>query len=83
MVKKTQTAYAVSEPRACCVLSAPRSSHRYESVADHQAALRTLIKEIAGVHVTWGYPRIWIKLRREDWRVNRLYRASGLCVNRH
>lgn len=23
------------------------------------------LREIAGVHVTWGYQRIWIKLRRE------------------
>jgi len=88
MVKKTQSAYAVSERRACRVLSAPRATHRYESVADDQAALRSRIREIAGVHVTWGYPRIWIKLRREGWRVNRkrvyrLYRAEGLCVGRH
>lgn len=46
------------------------------------------MKEIAGVHVTWGYPRIWIMLRRECWRVNRkrayrLYREEGLCVSRH
>lgn len=50
--------------------------------------LRSRIKEIAGVHVTWGYQRIWIKLRREGWMVNRkriyrLYREEGLCVGRH
>ena len=47
--------------------------------------LRSRIKEIAGVHVMWGYQRIWIKLRREGWLVNRkriyrLYREEGLCV---
>lgn len=35
-----------------------------------------------------GYQRIWIKLRREGWLVNRkrvyrLYKEEGLCVGRH
>ena len=88
MVKKTQSAYGVSQRRACEVLRHPRSTQRYESVKDDQAALRARIKEIAGVHVTWGYQRIWTKLRREGWAVNRkrvyrLYREEGLCVGRH
>jgi putative transposase len=38
--------------------------------------------------VTWGYLRVWVKLRREGWRVNkkrvhRLYKQEGLCVGRH
>jgi len=81
-------AYGVSERHACRVLGAPRATHRYESIADDQAALRLRIREIAGVHVTWGYHRIWIKLRREGWAVNRkrvyrLYKEEGLCVGRH
>jgi len=37
------------------------------------------------VHVTWGYQRIWIKLRREGWKVNRkrvyrLYKEEGLAM---
>ena len=88
MVRKTELAYSVSERRACRVLAHPRATHRYESVRDDQAVLRSRIKEIAGLHVTWGYPRIWIKLRREGWAVNRkrvyrLYRDEGLCVGRH
>lgn len=88
MVKKTQSAYGVSERRACEVLRHPRATHRYASVKDDQAALRSRIREIAGVHVTWGYQRIWIKLRREGYAVNRkrayrLYREEGLCVGRH
>jgi len=88
MVCNTQSAYGVSERRACRVLAAPRATHRYQSVADDQAPLRNRMKEIAGVHVTWGYPRIWIKLRREGWPVNRkrvyrLYKEEGLCVGRH
>jgi putative transposase len=81
-------AYRVSERRACRVLHQARATQRYESVKDDQAVLRGRIREIASVHVTWGYPRIWVKLRREGWRVNRkrvyrLYRQEGLCVGRH
>lgn len=81
-------AYRVSERRACQVLAQARSTQRYESVKDDQAALRGRIREIAGMHVTWGYPRVWVKLRREGWPVNRkgvyrLYRLEGLCVGRH
>ena len=66
----------------------PRATQRYESVKDDQAVLRSRIKELAGVHVTLGYQRIWIRLRREGWVVNckrvyRLYREEGLCVGRH
>jgi len=65
-----------------------RSSHRYESVADDQAYLRRRIREIAHLRVSWGYPRIWIQLRRDGWRINRkrvyrLYREEGLCMKRH
>jgi len=64
-----------------------RSTIRYRSVADEQVSLRMRIREIAGVRVSWGYPRIWVKLRREGWAVNRkrvyrLYREEGLCMKR-
>ncbi len=71
MVKKTQAAYGVSQRLACEVFRHPRAAQRDESVKDDQAALRLRIKEIAGAHVTWGYQRIWIKRRREAWKVNR------------
>jgi putative transposase len=81
-------AYRVSERRACRVLRQAHATQRYESVKDDQAVLRGRIREIAGVHVTWGCPRIWVKLRREGWTVNRkrvyrLYRREGLCFGRH
>jgi putative transposase len=87
MVRTARMAYRVSERRACRVLGQARAVQRYESVAEDQAVLRSRIREIAGVHVTWGYPRIWVKLRREGWMVNRkrvyrLYREEGLCVGR-
>lgn len=52
MVKKTQSAYGVSERRVCEVRRHPRATQRYASVKDDQAVLRSRIKEIAGVHVT-------------------------------
>ena len=88
MVERTQTRYGVSERRACRLLKPPRATRRYASVKDDQAALRSRIREIAGIHVTWGYPRVWVKLRREGWLVNRkrvyrLYREEKLCVGKH
>ena len=54
MVERTQTKYDVSERRACRLLKQPRATQRYASVKDDQAALRSRIREIAGMHVTWG-----------------------------
>ncbi|WP_145446804.1 IS3 family transposase [Mucisphaera calidilacus] len=87
MANRTQLKYGVSERRACKVLGHARATQRYQSVADDQAALRSRIKQIAGVHVTWGYLRIWVKLRREGHHVNkkrvyRLYREEGLAMSR-
>lgn len=88
MVQKARMVYRVSERRACLVFHQARATQRYESVKDDQAVLRGRIREIAGVHVTWGYPRIWVKPRREGCKVNRkrvyrLYKREGICVGRH
>ena len=42
-------AYCVSERRACEVLTLPRTSHRYQSVADEQAAMRMRLKDLSRV----------------------------------
>jgi putative transposase len=85
--KQAQMAYGVSERRTCAALQLPRSTIRYESVADEQVSLRMRIREISQVRVSWGYPRIWVQLQREGWPVNRkrvyrLYREEGLCMKR-
>jgi len=85
LARQTQTAHAVSERRACSTLCVPRSTLRYKAIANDQASLRMRIRDLAGVHVSWGYQRIWIKLRREGWRVNRkrvyrLYKEDGLAM---
>jgi putative transposase len=60
-----------------------RSSHRYKSTKDEQAALRMRLKELAAIRVHYGYRRLHILLRREGWDVNakriyRLYREEQL-----
>lgn len=87
-MKRTKVAYEVSERRACSTFCVPRLTIRYRSVADEQVSLRMRIREIAASRVSWGYPRIWVQLRREGWLVNRkrvyrLYREEGLCMKRH
>jgi len=87
LVNRTKVAYEVSERRACSTFCVARSTIRYQSVADEQVSLRMRIREIANVRVSWGYPRIWVQLRREGWQVNRkrvyrLYREEGLCMKR-
>ena len=78
-----RVAYGASERRACGVLTFRRSTCRYHSVADEQAALRMRIWDLAQARVSYGYRRIHVLLRREGWQVNhkrvyRLYRLEGL-----
>lgn len=80
-----EVAYKVSERRACGVLVVQRSSHRYRSVADEQAALRIRLRDLAAARVSYGYRRLHVLLRREGWQVNhkrvyRLYRQEGLLM---
>ena len=58
-------AYCVSERRACEVLTLPRTSHRYQSVADEQAAMRMRLKDLAQDRVSYGYRRLHVLLQRE------------------
>ena len=80
-----RSAYQLSECRACRVVGAHRSNVRYRSRRPPQTALRTRLKELATTHVSYGYLRLHVLLRREGWRVNRkrvyrLYREEGLML---
>lgn len=75
--------YGVSERRVCGALSFLRSTCRYQSVADEQAALRIRLRDLAQARVSYGYRRLHILLQREGWQVNhkrvyRLYHQEGL-----
>jgi len=69
------------------VLRWPRSTHRRQSTADPQLALRLRLRELAQVRVAYGYRRLHILLKREGWQVNhkrvhRLYRLEGLGIRK-
>lgn len=65
-----------------------RQTLRYRSRRHDDEALRTRIREIAETKRRYGCPRIYIRLRREGWRVNHkrverlYYRDEGLSLRR-
>ena len=85
LVSDVEEGYDISERRACRVLRFSRSTQRYKSTADEQAALRMRLRDLAAVHVRYGSPRLHVLLRREGWKINhkrveRLYREEGLSM---
>jgi putative transposase len=73
--------------RACGLLQISRSLYRYRSRRAGCSGLRERIQQIAETKRRYGYRRIYIRLRREGWPVNRkhvyrLYREAGLAVRR-
>lgn len=67
-------------------LRVSRTSFHYRSVAPDDSALRLRIREITETRVHYGYRRVHVILRREDWRDNhkriyRLYSEQGLYPN--
>ena len=80
-----QVCYGASERRVCQVMQFHRSSYRYRSIADEQAALRIRIRDLAQARVSYGYRRLHVLLQREGWLVNhkrvyRLYKEEGLII---
>ena len=73
--------------RACGLLKLSRSLYRYRSRRADCTALRARMLEIAGEKRRYGYRRVYRRLRREGWAVNRkrvyrMYREAGLAVRR-
>ena len=73
--------------RACGLVGISRSLYRYRSRRPDPTALRTRIEEIAALKRRHGYRRVYLRLRREGWQVNRkrvyrIYREAGLAVQR-
>ena len=73
--------------RACGLVGISRSLYRYRSRRPDSAALRSRIEEIAALKCRYGYRRVYLRLRREGWPVNRkrvyrIYRDAGLAVRR-
>jgi putative transposase len=73
--------------RACGLLQLSRSLYRYRSRRPGCAGLPERIGEIAALKRRYGYRRVYLRLRREGWCVNRkhvyrIYREAGLAVRR-
>jgi putative transposase len=90
--KRTAVAVLTTErdfgvTRACGLIGISRSLYRYRSRRLDSGPLRVRIEEIAAIKRRYGYRRVYLRLRREGWEVNRkrvyrLYREAGLAVRR-
>ena len=86
-VKVLMTERSFGVTRACGLVGISRSLYGYRSCRPDSAPLRARIEEIAAVKRRYGYRRVYLRLRREGWQVNRkrvyrLYRDAGLAVRR-
>jgi putative transposase len=85
LVQFLRVGFRVSERRACRVIPIARASHRYQSQARDQSALRLRLRDLAQSRVRYGYRRLHVLLQREGWQVNhkrvyRLYHLEGLSL---
>lgn len=86
-VAHLQTAYGMSERRACRVLGCCRMTMRYQALRTDDIVLRDWMKAIAHERRRFGYRRLHVLLRREGYHVNhkrlfRIYREEKLMVRR-
>ena len=80
-------AYQRSLRRACRVTGVGRSTVIYRSCRSQQEPLRSRLKELALIRISYGYRRLHILLVREGWPINhkrvyRLYTEEGLALRR-
>src|SRR5690242_1644564 len=85
VVLMTERGFGVT--RACGLIEISRSLYRYRRRRPDSGPLRARIEEIAAIKRRYGYRRVYLRLRREGWAVNRkltyrLYREAGLAVRR-
>jgi len=69
LVDELQLRYGASQRQACQALKLSRSVYRYKSIARDSSAIRMRMREITETYVHYGFPRVLITLRREDWRL--------------
>jgi len=85
LARWAQEAYQISERHAARLVKLAIGTLRYESRKVFDEVLRHRLRELAGMHVRYGYRRLTVLLRREGWHVNakriyRLYREEELIV---
>jgi len=78
-----QEEHALSARRACSLSGIAACSLRYKSQRTDEPKLRSRLKELASQRPRFGYRRLHVLLRREDFQVNhkrvfRLYQEEGL-----
>jgi putative transposase len=83
VVSWAESAYRVSQRRACEALVISRSVIRYRSIKPDDAPVRRRLHELAAARPTFGARRLHVLLRRDGLRINRkkvrrLYREEGL-----
>jgi putative transposase len=74
-----------SARRACELAGMGRSSYRYQARSRDDGPFQERLRDWAVARRRFGYRRLTVMLRREDWAVNpkrvyRRYRAAGLAV---
>jgi len=77
----------LSQRRACRLVGIARSVARYQRRSVEAPGLRERLRTLAAERRRYGYRRLWVLLRREQFVVNhkrvyRLYREEGLAVRR-
>lgn len=86
-VAHLQTAFEMSERRACKAIGCCRMTVRYQTSRSDDAGLRQRMRAIAHERRRFGYRRLHVLLKREGYLVNhkklfRLYREEKLTVRR-
>ena len=79
--------FGLSQRRVCRLVALDRNTLRYQRWRSDDQGLRARIREIAETTRYYGCPRIYVRLRREGWRVNhrkveRIYREEVLLLRR-
>lgn len=84
-VKDLVQVHGTSERRVCGLIGIQRSSYYYRPKPKDDEAIRQRLQDLAFSRPRYGYRRLYILLRREDWQLNhkrvlRIYREEGLSV---
>lgn len=84
-VKDLVQVHGTSERRVCGLIGIQRSSYYYRPKPQDDEAIRQRLRDLAFSRPRYGYRRLYILLRREDWQLNhkrvlRIYREEGLSV---
>ena len=85
LVREVQVAYRESRTSSLSGARVFPNDYHYRSRRNPRAELR--LRDLAASRVQFGYPRLWVLLRREGWLVNkklvyRLYCEEGLGIRR-